>query len=71
MSDSSSKVFVTKTNPDNVLTDYNKLLHLANYQQHYNKDHKVIIKLNLSWSKFFPACSTPPWQLEGLLKTMI
>ena len=71
MLDSASKVFIIKTNSNSILEDYNKLLHLAEYQKHFNKDQKVIIKLNLSWSKFFPACSTPPWQLEGLLKTMI
>jgi uncharacterized protein (DUF362 family) len=46
-------------------------MHLTNYQQYFNKDQKIIIQLNLSWSKFFPACSTPPWQLEGVLKSMI
>lgn len=71
MSDSPSKVFIIKTNPKSILEDYNNLLHLAKYQKHFDKNQKVIIKLNLSWSKFFPACSSPPWQLEGLLKTMI
>ena len=71
MSDSLSKVFIIKTSPKSILEDYNKLLHLVEYQKRFDKDQKVIIKLNLSWSKFFPACSTPPWQLEGLLKTMI
>jgi hypothetical protein len=46
-------------------------MHMANYQDHYGKDEKTIIKLNLSWSKFFPACSSPPWQVEGVLKTMV
>ncbi|MEK6665482.1 MAG: hypothetical protein AABZ20_03540 [candidate division NC10 bacterium] len=27
-------------------------------------------KLNLSWTKYFPACSTQPWQLEGALNTL-
>jgi len=71
MSNSPSKVFIIKTSSNSILDDYKKLLHLTEYQKHYDKDQKVIIKLNLSWSKFFPACSTPPWQLEGLLKTMI
>ncbi|MFX1464146.1 MAG: DUF362 domain-containing protein, partial [Promethearchaeota archaeon] len=42
-----------------------------NYEKFYKKENKTIIKLNLSWSKFFPACSSPPWQVEGVLKTMI
>jgi len=66
-----SQVFVLKTTPETVLEDYKKLIHLANYEKYYNKDEKIIIKLNLSWSKFFPACSSPPWQVEGVLKTMV
>jgi hypothetical protein len=27
--------------------------------------------LNLSWTKYFPACSSQPWQLEGVLKTLL
>jgi hypothetical protein len=64
-------IYVIKTSPQSILEDYTKLMHLANYEKFYPKDQKIIIKLNLSWSKFFPACSSPPWQLEGVLKTMI
>ncbi|HMF32350.1 MAG TPA: DUF362 domain-containing protein [Candidatus Lokiarchaeia archaeon] len=63
-------VFVVKTSPKTVLEDYQKLMHLAGYEQYYPKDQQILIKLNLSWSKFFPACSSPPWQVEGVLKTM-
>ncbi|MFX1410842.1 MAG: DUF362 domain-containing protein [Promethearchaeota archaeon] len=65
------QIFVIKTSAKTILEDYKKLLHNANYEKFYNKDKKIIVKLNLSWSKFFPACSSPPWQLEGLLRTMI
>jgi hypothetical protein len=65
------QIFIIKTSPNTVLNDYNKLMHLAKYQKYYHKNHKTIIKLNLSWSKFFPACSSPPWQVEGVIKTMI
>ncbi len=65
------QIFVIKTTPKTILEDYKKLLNIANYENVYNKNEKIIIKLNLSWSKFFPACSSPPWQLEGILKTMI
>jgi len=71
MGSSNSKIFVIKSSAGTVLQDYNKLMHLASYQSEIPKDKKIIIKLNLSWSKFFPACSSPPWQLEGVLKTMI
>ncbi len=65
------KIFILKTSPKTILADYSKLMNMANYQEYYSKENRNILKLNLSWSKFFPACSSPPWQVEGVLKTMI
>jgi hypothetical protein len=65
------QIYVVKTTPKTVLDDYRNLMHLTEYQKRFPKNLKTIIKLNLSWSKFFPACSSPPWQVEGVLKTMI
>ncbi|MBD3196761.1 MAG: DUF362 domain-containing protein, partial [Candidatus Lokiarchaeota archaeon] len=67
----SPEVFVIKTSPKMVLEDYANLMHKAQYQQHFKKSQSIVLKLNLSWSKFFPACSSPPWQVEGVLKTMV
>ncbi|MGB2698477.1 MAG: DUF362 domain-containing protein [Candidatus Zixiibacteriota bacterium] len=66
-----SKVVVLKTLPETVLEDYKRLLELAEYQKFIAKDKETLIKLNLSWTKYFPACSSEPWQLEGLLKTLL
>jgi len=66
-----SKVAVVKTSPKTVLDDYSKLLDLADYKKILSKDINTILKLNLSWSKYFPACSTEPWQLEGVVKKLI
>lgn len=30
-----------------------------------------MVKLNLSWTRYFPACSSQPWQLDGVLRTLI
>jgi len=65
-----SKVAVIKTSPSTVIEDYKKLMHLAGYQKVIRKNKEIILKLNLSWSLYFPACSTEPWQLEGVLKTL-
>ncbi len=51
------KIYVVKTSPKTVLKDYKKLMHMAKYQDYFKKNEKIIIKLNLSWSKFFPACN--------------
>ncbi len=65
-----SKVALLKTNPNTVIKDYSKLMKLAEYENFVSKQSKAIIKINLSWPLFYPACSTPPWQLEGVLKTL-
>jgi uncharacterized protein (DUF362 family) len=70
MTSNNSQIFVIKTSPKSVLDDYKKLMNLANYQNYFEKQYKIILKLNLSWSKFFPACSSPPWQVEGVLRAM-
>ncbi|MFX0126123.1 MAG: DUF362 domain-containing protein, partial [Candidatus Hodarchaeota archaeon] len=66
-----SKVAIIKTSAPNVIEDYSKLLDLIDYQSIINKELNTIIKLNLSWTLFYPACSTPPWQLDGLLHKFI
>ena len=65
-----SKVAIFKTAPATVIEDYNRLMHLADQEKILHMDNKTIIKLNLSWSLYYPACSTPSWQLDGVLKTL-
>ena len=66
-----SKVIVLKTKPDTILDDYRKLLHLAEYEKFISKENDTLIKLNLSWTKYFPSCSSQPWQLEGVVKALL
>ena len=66
-----AKVAVLKTKPSTVLKDYSRLMDLAEYDKYISKKKETIIKLNLSWSLYYPACSTEPWQLEGVLKKLV
>jgi uncharacterized protein (DUF362 family) len=66
-----SKVVVLKTKPETVLKDYKKLMDLSDFEKHLQKKDHTLLKLNLSWSLYYPSCSTEPWQLEGILKTLI
>lgn len=66
-----SEVAVLKTTPATVLDDYKRLLHLAQYEKFITKDVDTILKLNLSWTKYYPASSSAPWQLEGTVKTLL
>ena len=63
-------VAVLKTSPHTVLDDYGKLMRLADYQAALPKDKDTLLKINISWQTWYPACSTAPWQLEGVIKTM-
>ncbi|HHX99824.1 MAG TPA: DUF362 domain-containing protein [Methanothermobacter sp.] len=65
-----SVVSVLETSKQTVLEDYIRLMELAEYKKSISNINKTILKLNLSWTMFYPACSTPPWQLEGVLKCL-
>jgi uncharacterized protein (DUF362 family) len=65
-----SKIAVLRTKPETVVNDYSKLLDMAQYKKQIKKTRKTVLKLNLSWSLYFPACSTEPWQLEGVLRKL-
>ena len=65
------KVAVVNTTPKTVYNDIARLLDYAEYDKFVSKDVATSIKLNLSWSKFFPACSTNPYIFDGLLRKMI
>ncbi len=66
-----SQVVVLKTSPEKVLENYRTLLHLGAYSRALSRKIDTLIKINLSWTKYFPSCSSQPWQLEGVVKTML
>jgi hypothetical protein len=65
-----SQVAVLRTHPDTVVADYGRLMRLVKYDQVLSRDVDLIVKLNLSWTKYFPACSSQPWQVDGVLTTL-
>lgn len=66
-----STVAVLKTAPTTVIGDYGRLMRLAHYQNFLPKDRETALKINISWQHFYPACSTTPWQLEGVINTLL
>lgn len=66
-----AKVVILRTKPESVLEDYQELMRLADYENYLAKDITTLIKLNLSWTKYFPSCSSQPWQLDGVLKALL
>ncbi len=65
-----SKVAVIKTSPDTVLDDIDTALKLADVEHFLNKNIPTILKVNITWHFFYPACSTTPWQLDGVASSL-
>lgn len=65
-----SKVAVLKTNPETVVDDIGRLMKMAEFERHLPKDKDTILKINISWHYYYPACSTTPWQLDGVTKAL-
>lgn len=67
----SARVAVIRTRPETIIEDYARLMDLAQYRNTLSRDVDTLIKLNLSWTKYFPACSSEPWQVDGVLSKML
>jgi uncharacterized protein (DUF362 family) len=65
-----SKVAIVRTSPATVLEDYHRVMNLAGYQEVVDKSADTGLKINISWHFFYPASSTTPWQLEGVIRAM-
>ncbi|OQY27091.1 MAG: iron-sulfur cluster-binding protein, partial [Anaerolineaceae bacterium 4572_5.1] len=64
------KVAVLKTTPETVLEDTHRLMKLAGVEEALPKDVQTGLKINISWQTWYPACSTTPWQLEGVIQSL-
>ena len=64
------KVALLKTSPETVLDDIEKLMKLADFETALPKENQTGLKINISWQTWYPACSTTPWQLEGVIRTL-
>jgi uncharacterized protein (DUF362 family) len=43
---------------------------LAKFEAALPKNVKTGLKINISWQTWYPACSSTPWQIEGVIKTL-
>ena len=64
------RVAVLRTRPETVLQDYARVMELAGFRQALPQDKETILKINVSWQTWYPACSTVPWQLEGVVQAL-
>jgi hypothetical protein len=66
-----AKVAALRTSADTIIDDFTRVMRLADYSSYLPRDKKTILKINISWHKYYPACSTTPWQLEAVVKTLL
>ena len=64
------KVAVLYTTPESVLEDYGRLMNLADYRTALVPGVETLLKVNISWQHYYPACSTAPWQIEGVVNEL-
>jgi len=68
---SRSKVALVRTTPRTYLADVHRAMTLAGVQDTLPKEAETGLKINISWHHFYPACSTTPWQLEGVIRALL
>jgi len=66
-----SKVAVLRTSPATVVRDFGRLMDLADMRAELSPDKLTLLKVNISWQVYYPACSTSPWQLEGVTRGLL
>jgi uncharacterized protein (DUF362 family) len=64
------KVAVLKTSPETVLDDIERLMRLACFEEALPKNVQTGLKINISWQTWYPACSSTPWQIEGVIRAL-
>ncbi len=64
------KVAVLKTSPATVLEDVERLMRLACFEAALPKGVQTGLKINISWQTWYPACSSTPWQIEGVIRAL-
>ena len=66
-----ARVAVVRTSPGTVIEDYSRVMELADYRSTLTTSGDLLLKLNLSWTKYFPACSSQPWQVDGVISKLL
>ena len=63
-------VAVVYTRPETVLEDIERAMELAGFTAALPQDVQTLLKINISWQHYYPACSTSPWQLDGVIRAL-
>ena len=63
-------VAALKTTPDTILDDIAKIMRLAGVEAALPRQTRTGLKINISWQTWYPACSSAPWQIEGVIRAL-
>ncbi|MGH2607417.1 MAG: DUF362 domain-containing protein, partial [Anaerolineales bacterium] len=63
-------VAALKTTPDTILDDIGKVMRLAGVEAALPRQTRTGLKINISWQTWYPACSSTPWQIEGVIRAL-
>ena len=63
-------VSVVATRPQTVLHDIDQAMLMAGVEQYMSPELATLLKINISWQHWYPACSTSPWQLDGVIQSL-
>lgn len=63
-------VAAVRTSPETILRDIKRVMELAGFPQALDQSAATILKINISWHFYMPACSTTPWQFDGVAQAL-
>ena len=63
-------VAVVYTSPETVLEDIRHAMDLAGVQSALPTGVETLLKINISWQHYYPACSSTPWQIDGVVRAL-
>ena len=63
-------VAVVYTSPETVLEDIRHAMELAGVRSALPSGIETLLKINISWQHYYPACSSTPWQIDGVIRAL-
>lgn len=64
-------VAAVRTSPATVLDDIKRAMRLAGFPGVLDQNAATILKINISWHFYMPACSTTPWQFDAVAQALL
>ncbi|MGI8970195.1 MAG: DUF362 domain-containing protein [Dehalococcoidia bacterium] len=65
-----AQVAVLYTSAPTVIPDIGRAMRMAGLTTWLPPQYETILKINVSWQHYYPACSTTPWQLDGVIRCL-